>query len=57
MHSIGYRYCKIIQRADGYGYQFNTLDSYQKGGVAGTGRAVHDALSLPGMNARVSRAN
>jgi 5-methylcytosine-specific restriction endonuclease McrA len=54
VQGIGYRCCKIIQRADGYGYQFNTLDSYQEGGVAGTGRAVHDALSLPGMNARPS---
>ena len=40
------------QRADGYAYFFNQ-DSFTK---AGSGRAAHDALSLPGLKAEASRA-
>jgi 5-methylcytosine-specific restriction endonuclease McrA len=52
VQGISYRYCTLLQRADGYGYSFNK-DSKLK---ASKGHALHAALSLPGMNARVSRA-
>ena len=49
---ISYRYCAMVQRADGYGYSFNK-DSKLK---ASAGHALHAALSLPGIDTRVSRA-
>ncbi|OYV76098.1 MAG: HNH endonuclease, partial [Acidithiobacillus ferrivorans] len=52
---IHHRFCTLIQRADGYGYSLTKIASTQ--GDAGRGRSVAAALSLPGMNARVSRAN
>jgi len=52
IQGVSYRYCKVVQRADGYGYLFNqdSLLSRDKGLVQ------QAALSLPGMNAEVSRA-
>ena len=52
VQGISYRYCAMVQRADGYGYSFN-MDSNLSAGV---GHAPRVALSLPGMNAGVSRA-
>jgi 5-methylcytosine-specific restriction endonuclease McrA len=52
VQGISYRYCTMVQRADGYGYSFN-MDSTIS---AGAGHAARAALSLPGMNAGVSRA-
>ena len=52
VQGIGYRCCTLVQRADGYGYSFN-MDSNISASV---GHALHAALSLPGMNAGVSRA-
>ena len=52
---IHHRFFSLIQRADGYGYSLTKIASTQ--GDAGRGRSVAAALSLPGMNARVSRAN
>ena len=52
VQGIGYRYCAMVQRADGYGYSFN-MDSNISASV---GHALHAALSLSGMNAGVSRA-
>jgi len=49
---ISHQHCSLTQRADGYAYFFNQ-DSFAK---AGSGRAAHDALSLPGLKAEVSRA-
>jgi 5-methylcytosine-specific restriction endonuclease McrA len=54
VQGIHHRFCTRIQRADGYGYSWNK-DSIVKGD-AGTGAACAAALSLPGMNAGVSRA-
>ena len=53
IQGVSHQYCKLIQRADGYGYLFNqdSLLSREKGFVKQT------ALSLPGMNAEVSCAN
>src|SRR5207253_5932285 len=53
VQGINCRYCTMVQRADGYGYSFN-MDSTL---LAGAGHASRAALSLPGMNAGVSRAN
>jgi len=57
VQGISHRYCKVIQRADGYGYsrvatrkEMRDLDSYK------AGNATRSALYLPGMNAEVSRA-
>jgi 5-methylcytosine-specific restriction endonuclease McrA len=52
VQGIGYRYCTMVQRADGYGYSFN-MDSNIS---AGAGHASRAALSLPNMNVGVSRA-
>jgi hypothetical protein len=52
VQGISHKHCTLAQRADGYAYFFNS-DSSTK---AGTGRAPHDALSLPGLKAEVSRA-
>ncbi|MBV0882213.1 HNH endonuclease [Noviherbaspirillum sp. L7-7A] len=52
VQGISHHYCTMLQRADGYGYSFN-IDSNISAGV---GHASHAALSLPGMNAGVSRA-
>jgi 5-methylcytosine-specific restriction endonuclease McrA len=51
VQGISYRHCTRVQRGDGYGYQ-----QQQSNTDAGRGRASHDALCLPGMNAGVSRA-
>lgn len=57
VQGISHKYCRLIQRAEGYGYQLshtNHKDSVTKG--AGSGCATHTALSLLGLNAEVSRA-
>jgi hypothetical protein len=54
VQGISHKHCRLIQRADGYGYVLNPKDSNLKG--AGTGCALHTALSLPGLKAEVSRA-
>jgi len=56
VQGIHYRFCKLIQRADGYGYSWVKIALRQKG-EAGMGQASPAALSLPGPNAGVSRAN
>ena len=54
VQGISHKHCRLIQRADGYGYVLKPKDSNLKG--AGTGCALHTALSLPGLKAEVSRA-
>ena len=49
MQGIHHRFCTLIQRADGYGYSWTKI-ALTKGGAG-------EALSLPGLNAGVSRAN
>jgi uncharacterized phage protein gp47/JayE len=53
LQGIAHRHCTLAQRADGYAYFFNQDSSTE----AGSGRAPHDALSLPGLKAEVSRAS
>jgi len=44
VQGISHKHCELLQRADGYGYSWIATTK----GEAGTGRAAHDALSLPG---------
>jgi len=55
VQGISHRHCTRIQRGDGYAYALQPKDSLRQED-AGNGRASHAALSLPGMNAGVSRA-
>lgn len=57
VQGIHHRHCHVIQRADGYGYSVQPKMAPTPKEVAGTGAACAAALSLPGMNAGVSRAN
>jgi 5-methylcytosine-specific restriction endonuclease McrA len=50
VQGISYRYCTLVQRADGYGYSFN-MDSTIS---AGTGHASRAGLSLPDRNVGIS---
>ena len=53
VQGISHKHCRVTQRSDGYGYSFPNQDSKTQ---ASKGRAKHDALSLPAVNERVSRA-
>lgn len=53
VQGIHYRFCSLLQRADGYGYSWTKI-ALDKGG-AGIGATSVAALSLPGLNAGVSR--
>ena len=55
IQGIHHRFCALIQRTDGYGYSSTPRASTQRD--AGMGQASPAALSLPGMNPGVSRAN
>ena len=55
VQGIHHRFCTLIQRSDGYGYSWTQIASTQ--GDAGMGQATPAALSLPGLNPGVSRAN
>lgn len=55
VQGVSHRHCSVLQRSDGYGYSWTTIATDK--GVAGTGAAGAAVLSLPGMNAEVSRAN
>ncbi|MDF3832242.1 RNA-guided endonuclease IscB [Cupriavidus basilensis] len=54
VQGISHRYCRIIQRGDGYGYSFVAHSTMESGH---RGDASRRALSLHGMKAEVSRAN
>lgn len=55
VQGIGHQHCRLLQRADGYGYAYQPLDSHPTK-EARAGRASRAALSLPVMNGGVSRA-
>ena len=56
VQGISYRHCKVIQRADGYGY--STVAKMDVTGAPQRQRnASRSALYLPGLKAEVSRAN
>ena len=54
IQGVSHRHCKITQRSDGYGY---SIVAQQREVSGNLGHAVRAALSIPGMNAEVSRAN
>jgi 5-methylcytosine-specific restriction endonuclease McrA len=57
VQGISHKYCRLLQRGDGYGYQ---TQQFLKGTAGKTGTAAvltHATLSLPGLNAGVSRVN
>lgn len=55
VQGISHRYCKVVQRADGYGYSIVAkTESEQVSHKAGN--ASRSALYLPGLKAEVSRA-
>jgi 5-methylcytosine-specific restriction endonuclease McrA len=55
VQGINHRFFTLIQRADGYGYLWTKSDNLNKRG-AGVGRICTAALSLPGLQAGISRA-
>ena len=55
VQGIAHRHCKVVQRADGYGYSMVAkMDATGAPPKAGT--LARSALYLPGLNAGVSRA-
>lgn len=57
VQGISHRHCRIIQRADGYGYFLNRANNTGSEQARPKAKnAVRSALCLPGMNAEVSRA-
>ncbi|MFJ1253308.1 HNH endonuclease, partial [Cupriavidus sp. CuC1] len=54
VQGVSHRYCKIIQRGDGYGYSLVAQSTKESGH---RGDASRRALSLTGLKADVSRAN
>ncbi|MDD2610413.1 MAG: RRXRR domain-containing protein [Giesbergeria sp.] len=57
VQGISHKRCRVIQRADGYGYFFNRANSAKREPARPQARnAARSALCLPGMNAEVSRA-
>ena len=58
VQGISHKHCRVIQRADGYGYFFNRADNTRREQAKPKARnAARSALCLPGMHAEVSRAN
>lgn len=58
VQGISHKYCRIAQRADGYGYSRTTVSQPEqtRKGSGNQGCAAHTALYLTGINADVSRA-
>jgi 5-methylcytosine-specific restriction endonuclease McrA len=54
IQGIAHRHCTLLQRADGYGYAWTKIANPKE--EREQGRPTAAALSLPGMNAGVSRA-
>ena len=58
VQGISHKHCRVIQRADGYGYFFNRANNTGREQARPKARnAARSALYLPGINAEVSRAN
>jgi 5-methylcytosine-specific restriction endonuclease McrA len=56
VQGVSHRYCTVVQRGDGYGYQL-VAKTDATGTPPKRGDASHPALYLPGLKAGVSRAN
>ena len=59
IQGISHKYCRLIQRRDGYGYVLNKADKTgcEQVTTAKASTVALSALYLPGLNAEVSRAN
>jgi hypothetical protein len=58
VQGISHKHCRVIQRADSYGYFFNRANNAKREQARPKARnAARSLLYLPGMNAEVSRAN
>ena len=56
VQGVSHRYCTVVQRGDGYGYQL-VAKTNATGTPPKQGDALHPALYLPGLKSGVSRAN
>ena len=56
VQGVSHRYCTVVQRGDGYGYQL-VAKTEATGTQPKQGDALHPALYLPGLKAGISRAN
>jgi len=56
VQGVSHRYCTLVQRGDGYGYQL-AAKTDATGTPPKQGDALHPALYLPSLKAGVSRAN
>ena len=58
VQGIGYKHCRLMQRADGYGYSFLNGAAHigREQVTAQASTAARSALYLPGLKAEVSRA-
>jgi 5-methylcytosine-specific restriction endonuclease McrA len=56
VQGVSHRYCTLVQRGDGYGYQL-VAKTDATGTPPKQGDASHPALYLPGLKAGISRAN
>jgi hypothetical protein len=55
VQGISHKHCRLFQRGDGYGYQLHKFTKGTAGKEARAGVLTHATLSLPGLNAGVSR--
>ena len=55
IQGISHKYCRLLQRGDGYGYQTTKLLERNYGETGRAGGLSPATLSLPGLNAGVSR--
>lgn len=56
VQGVSHRYCTLVQRGDGYGYQLVATTDVT-GTLPKQGDALHPALYLPGLKSGVSRAH
>jgi 5-methylcytosine-specific restriction endonuclease McrA len=54
IQGVSHKHCRLLQRGDGYNYQLQKLS---EGDAGNSGALAHATLSLPGLNAGVSRVN
>ena len=55
IQGISHKHCRLLQRGDGYGYQLQKLSKGTTGKAGRAGGLSPATLSLPGLNAGVSR--
>ncbi len=55
VQGVSHKHCRVLQRGDGYGYQLQKFTKGTAGKEARAGALARTTLSLPGLNAGVSR--